>query len=129
MRGNVRRDHLGIALRYLESVDMIVTVWDGVVTAADWTQAIRAELANPDSALGNRRMTDARTAEVPGISEEQVEAILDEYKNVDVVVSRVRLAMVVTDGWNIAHGGRGRLTPVAPNMRRTVARSRSAREG
>jgi hypothetical protein len=47
-------------------------------------------------------MTDARSAEVPDISEEQVEAILDEYKNVDVVVSRVRLAMVVTEGWNIA---------------------------
>jgi hypothetical protein len=122
-------------------------------------------------------MTDARTAEVPDISEEQVEAILDEYKNVDVVVSPVRLAMVVPEGWNIAQvvqarmrafgvttvlfsdlrgvhlvryrpcrrdcdldrvtqsapeqsgGGRGRLTPVAPNMRRTVARSRSAREG
>jgi hypothetical protein len=93
---------LGIALQYLESVDLIVTVWDGVVTAAEWAEAIQAEIDDPDSALGNRRMTDARTAELPDISGEQVESILNAYKNVDVVVARVRLAMVVTQGWSLA---------------------------
>jgi hypothetical protein len=93
---------LGIALQYIESVDLIVTVWDGVVTAADWSEAIQAELDDPESARGNRRMTDARTARAPDISEQQVESILDAYKNVDVVVARIRLAMVVTEGWNLA---------------------------
>ena len=49
--------------RYIESEDLLVTVWHGPVTWEEWEAVARRQVGDPAWSGGQRRLTDARTAD------------------------------------------------------------------
>jgi hypothetical protein len=93
---------LGIAYRYLDDADVIVTVWDGVVTAAQWSEAVGRQVDSPAWLRGKRRLTDARTADTSAITAADVKTLSANYDLGVVNSVRARLAIVANEGWAIA---------------------------
>ena len=93
---------MGIARRHIEAVDLIITVWDGVIDPAAWSRAVDGEVAAPASAQANRRLTDARTADSSAVTYADVEAMAANLSGLSVDLTRVRLAIVATTGWQTA---------------------------
>ena len=93
---------MGIAHRYVEAADVIVTVWDGLVTPAEWSEVVRRQLAGPSSSRGKRRLTDTRTADPSSITASDVEAISATYERAEMETSGVKLAIVANKGWATA---------------------------
>jgi hypothetical protein len=92
---------LGIAYRFLDDADVIVTVWDGTVTPAEWADAIARHGESPEWLKGKRRLTDARTADPSGITPEDVDAVSANY-GPGIQATDARLAIVASDGWALA---------------------------
>jgi hypothetical protein len=93
---------VGIARRLVEGPDLIVTVWDGLVTAAEWADTVQSQVTDPNHSLSRRRLTDARTADSSNITEADVAAISTSYANAGVALSGVKLAIVANEGWATA---------------------------
>jgi hypothetical protein len=93
---------MGIAGRHIEAPDLIVTVWDGSVTAAEWADTVQNQVAYPSNSKSMRRLTDARTADSSNITEDDVAAISASYARSGVPLSGVKLAIVANEGWATA---------------------------
>ncbi len=93
---------MAIARRTIDTADLIVTVWDGTITAELWSSYVGQQVANPETAQASKRLTDARTADVVGIAEAEVEAISESFDRSDIRLSNTRFAIVATEGWHIA---------------------------
>ena len=93
---------VGIARRLVEGPDLIVTVWDGLVTAAEWAETVQSQVADENHARTRRRLTDARTADSSNITEDDVAVIAASYASSGVGLSGVKLAIVATEGWQTA---------------------------
>jgi hypothetical protein len=94
--------HVGIARRHIEGPDLIVTVWDGLVTAAEWADTVQSQVTDPNHSMSTRRLTDARTADSSNITGDDVAAISATYATSGVALSGVKLAIVATEGWETA---------------------------
>jgi hypothetical protein len=93
---------MGIAHRYLDSVGLLVTVWDGQVSAAEWLALAQRHVSEPGFAAGARRLTDATTADISAITPADVEAVSAVYQTHDFQMQDVRLAIVARAGFEIA---------------------------
>jgi hypothetical protein len=93
---------MGIAHRYLGDVGLLVTVWDGQVSAAEWLALARRHVSEPGFAAGTRRLTDATTADISAITPADVEAVTAIYHEHDFQMQEVRLAIVARAGFEIA---------------------------
>ena len=93
---------LGIARKFVEGADLVVTVWDGAVTAAEWAEVVQGQVGDARAHDGNRRLADLRTIDLSSITAADVEAITAAFQAVDIDRSRVRFAIVVDAGWGIA---------------------------
>ena len=93
---------MGIAYRYLDDADVVVTVWDGQVTPTEWGDAIARQVASPAWLRGKRRITDARTADPSSITPDDVDEASVHYDRDDVNKVDARLAIVANEGWTVA---------------------------
>jgi hypothetical protein len=84
---------MGVAYQYVEDADLIVTIWDGRVTSAEWTDLTRRQATDANFARARRRLADARTADVSSITDDALE-ISAIYQPADTNVGDVRLAIV-----------------------------------
>jgi hypothetical protein len=101
---------LGIAHRYIESEDLIVTVWHGPITWDEWEAVARRQVAHPASAAGRRRLTDARSADTSALTPEHAEAISEMYAATGLEVAGTQLAIVADDMSALAENVRRSLT-------------------
>jgi hypothetical protein len=92
---------MGIAYRYVEGANLIVTVWDGRVTSGEWADLARRQANDPTFLLARRRLTDARTAEASSIAGDAL-AISGMFQPADTNVGGVRLAVVTNYSREIA---------------------------
>ena len=93
---------MGIARRQIKGSDLIVTVWNGLVTAAEWADTVQSQVADRNHSLSTRRLTDARTADSSNITEDDVAVISASYGRSGVALSGVKLAIVANEGWETA---------------------------
>jgi hypothetical protein len=91
---------MGIAYRYVETASLIVTIWDGEITSAQWTDLALRQVNDPDWSQARRRLTDTRTADTSSITDADAHAISAIYQQANANGRAVRLAIV-------AHHGRG----------------------
>jgi hypothetical protein len=93
---------MAIAHRYIESAELIVTVWDGHIAADEWAAVARRQVAEPEWALGRLRLTDARTADTSDLTQSDIDGVSAIYRAADADLAGVTLAIVATDGWSTA---------------------------
>jgi hypothetical protein len=70
---------VGITYRLDKDQGLTVIVWDGVVTADDWRAHLRAIFDDPGWPPGPRNLTDLRSADVSGITDEEEADVLAMY--------------------------------------------------
>jgi hypothetical protein len=95
--GRQRGVVLGIAHRYIESEDLLVTVWHGPVTWEEWEALARRQVGEPASSAGRRRLTDARGADTSALTPDHAEAISAIYAATGAELSGTQLAIVADD--------------------------------
>lgn len=93
---------MAIGHRYVEAVDLLITVWDGVITRADWAEVARRQVADPGWAPGYRRLTDATSADVSALTNDDVEAVASIYRATGAEMRGVKLAIVAYEGFELA---------------------------
>jgi len=101
---------VGIAHRYIESEDLIVTVWHGPITWDEWEAVARRQVTHPSSSHGRRRLTDARTADTSALTPEHADAISQMYAATGLGIEGTQLAIVADD-----------MSALAENVRRSLA--------
>ena len=100
---------MGIAHRYIESEDLIVTVWHGPITWDEWEALAHRQVTHPASSYGRRRLTDARSADTSALTPEHAEAISEMYASAGLEIAGTQLAIVADD-----------MTALAENVRRSL---------
>ena len=100
---------MAIAHRYIDTENLIVIVWDGTVTAAEWADAVRRQIVDPNWSQARRRLIDARTADTSGLRPADAGAISVILQRADANVAAVRLAIVASHGREIARYAENRL--------------------
>jgi hypothetical protein len=93
---------MGIAHRYLDSVDLLVTVWDGRISGSEWLALAQRHVHEPGFAEGTRRLTDATTADISELTAADVEAVSAIYQQHGFEMRDVRLAIVARAGFELA---------------------------
>ena len=93
---------MGIAHRYLDSADLLVTVWDGPIRGEEWLALAQRHVNEPGFAEGTRRLTDATTADISELTAADVEAVSALYQEHALEMQEVRLAIVARAGFEIA---------------------------
>jgi hypothetical protein len=66
---------MGIACRLDQGLGLTLTVFDGVITGAEWMRQVRELFANPEWPPGRLSLTDLRTADAHLISDADRQAI------------------------------------------------------
>jgi hypothetical protein len=105
---------LGIAHRYIESEDLLVTVWHGPVTWEEWEAVARRQVGDPGWSRGQRRLTDARTADTSALTPDHAEAIAAIYAATGAELRGTQLAIVADD-----------MSALAENVRDSLAALRT----
>jgi hypothetical protein len=93
---------MGIAHRHLDTADLLVTVWDGPITGAEWLALAQRHVSEPGFAAGTRRLTDATTADISTLTAADVAAVSAVYQDNDFGMQDVRLAIVARAGFELA---------------------------
>jgi len=101
---------MGIAHRYVESEDLLVTVWHGPVTWEEWEALARRQVQEPRWSYGRRRLTDARSADTSALTPDHAEAIAAMYAATGVELHGTQLAIIAND-----------MTALAENVRDSLA--------
>jgi len=96
-------DVVGVAHRYIESDDLIVTVWHGVVTWEEWEDVARHQVRDATWSYGRRRLTDARSADTSGLTGDHADAISAIYEATGTGIGGTQLAIVANDVSTLAH--------------------------
>jgi hypothetical protein len=95
-------DLMGIAHRYIAAANLIAIVWDGTVTAGEWTAAARRQIADANWAQARSRLIDARTADTASLTAPDAGEISAILERAHPNVAGVRLAIVANQGREIA---------------------------
>ena len=93
---------MATAYRYVEAANVFVTVWDGMVTAAEWGDVARRQVVDPNWSRAQRRLTDARTADTSAITDDDANGISTVYMRADAEFSGVRIAFVANQSRDVA---------------------------
>jgi hypothetical protein len=93
---------MGIAHRYLDGIDLLVTVWDGRISGAEWLALAQRHVTEPGFAAGARRLTDATSADISDLTTADVDAVSAIYDEHGFEMQSVRLAIVARAGFEIA---------------------------
>jgi hypothetical protein len=84
-----------IAYRYVEAANLLVTILDGDVAAAEVLEFAHRQVADPNFSRAQRRLTDARTAGRCAITDDDSDAISAIYR---AAVANVRVKQAIVGG-------------------------------
>lgn len=94
---------VAIATEYVESDDLLVVVWDGVVSGSDWEAFARQRLADdPVWPRGKRRLADLTTFDPSQLSSTDIEAVTELFRERTGSIVGTRLAIVASSAWEKA---------------------------
>jgi hypothetical protein len=94
---------MGIASEYLEAEDVLIVVWDGLVSPADWEQFVRQRLRDdPNWPSGKRRLADVTTLDPSLLTSADVDVVTGLYHDRMENLVGTRQAIVATQGWDLA---------------------------
>jgi hypothetical protein len=93
---------MGIAHRYVETADLIVTIWHGQVTSAQWADHARRQVSDPNWSQARKRLTDTTTADTSILTDVDARAIAAIYQPASASVRGVRHAIVAHHNREIA---------------------------
>jgi hypothetical protein len=94
---------MGITSIYLEADDLMVGVWHGTVSGAEWQDFTRRQLADdPNWPPGKRHLTDLTTFDPSELNVEDLDVVAGLYSDRITKIARRRQAIVASSGWEIA---------------------------
>jgi hypothetical protein len=94
---------MAIASEYLEAEDLLVIVWDGVVTGDEWEEFARGRIAaDPRWPPGARRLVEVTTLDPSSLTPADVEANAELYRDRAANMIGTRTAIVAARAWDIA---------------------------
>ena len=92
-----------IASEFVEAEDLLVVVWDGIVTGEEWETFARDRIAaEPDWPLGSRRLVDVTTLDPSSLSPADVATNTDLYRDRTTRMVGARTAVIAAGAWDIA---------------------------
>jgi len=95
---------MGIASVYVEPGDLLVIVWDGKVTLAEWEESVRRQLDDEYGwRLGRRRLVDLTTADVSELESADVKHVVETTATRIRSVAGRRQAVVTAFDWQLAN--------------------------
>ena len=106
---------MGIAQRYVEAAELIVTVWDGSIVAEDWIESSRAQATDPNWSPSRKRLTDVSSADTSGLVAADVQAVTGLYRDAHTAMSGLRLAIVASAAWELARETERLFDPLGVN--------------
>lgn len=94
---------MGIASDYVESDDLLVIVWDGQVSGAEWKQNVGQQVADdPAWPRGRRRLIDLTTLDPSEINSSDIEVVIAFGRERIHAVAGRRQAVVAVLAWDLA---------------------------
>jgi hypothetical protein len=94
---------VGIGSEYIEAEDLLLVVWHGTVTGAEWEAFVRQRLLEePRWPIGKRRLADITTFEPSRLGPADVDTITDLYLDRLHNLVGSRQAIVASQGWDLA---------------------------
>jgi hypothetical protein len=94
---------MGIASQYLENDELLVVVWHGRVSGAEWEHFAREQLAgDPNWPIGKRRFADITTLEPSLLSLADIETVTALFRDRVHNLAGSRQAIVATLAWDLA---------------------------
>ena len=94
---------MGIASDYVESDDVLVIVWDGQVSGAEWKQNVGERLEDdPAWPRGRRRLIDLTTLDPSAIGVSDIEVVVAFGRERIHHVAGRRQAVVAVLAWDLA---------------------------
>jgi hypothetical protein len=94
---------LGIASDYVETDDVLVIVWDGQVSGAEWKQNVGKRLDDdPAWPRGRRRLIDLTTLDPSEITTSDIEVVIAVGRERIHHVAGSRQAVVAVLAWDLA---------------------------
>ena len=95
---------MGIASVYVEPGDLLVVIWDGKISLAEWEQAVRGQLDDESGwRQGRRRLVDLTTADVSELESADVKHVVETTAQRIQSVGGRRQAIVTTVDWDLAN--------------------------
>ena len=95
--------NVSIAYEFIERDDLLVVVWDGLVSGADWTEFVDQRMVdNPNWPPGKRAIADILTVDPSSLSVTDVAAVTGVYRTLARNFTGKRIAIVAAAGWDIA---------------------------
>ena len=92
---------MGIAYRYLDHEDLVITVGDAVVTRDELVAFAERQVADPMWPFGARRLADLTTVE-SDLSPDDVEAAAAVYAASNPTMRGVQHALIASRRWDLA---------------------------
>jgi len=94
---------MAIASEYVAAEDLLVVVWDGIVTGDEWEAFARSRLAaDPGWPPGTRRLVDVTTLDPSSLTPADVETNTNLYRGRNAQMVGTRTAIVAARAWDIA---------------------------
>jgi len=94
---------MAIATELLEPDDLLVIVWDGVVSGSDWEAHTRRRLADdPTWPSGTRRLADITSFDPSELTTPDVATVVELLRTRLSRLVGTRIAVVASSGWAIA---------------------------
>jgi hypothetical protein len=101
--GEDHEANLGIASDYVESDDVLVIVWDGQVSGAEWKHNVGEQLEDdPAWPRGRRRLIDLTTLDPSEITVSDIEVVIAFGRERIHYVAGRRQAVVAVLAWDLA---------------------------
>jgi len=87
----------------LQPDDVLIIVWDGVVSGSDWEAHTRRRLADdPSWPSGTRRLADITTFDPSALTSPEVAVVVQLLRCRTSRLVVTQIAVVAADGWEIA---------------------------
>jgi hypothetical protein len=94
---------VGIAAEYVEADDLLVVVWHGLVSGAEWRQFVGRRVTTQESwPAGRRRLADLSTLDPSLLSTADIENVLPLYRDRIGNLIASRQAIVAALAWDLA---------------------------
>jgi hypothetical protein len=94
---------MAIASEYVATEDLLVVVWDGIVSGDEWDAYARNRLADdPEWPQGSRRLIDVTGLDPSALTPADAEANADLYKERGANMVGTRTAIVASRAWELA---------------------------
>jgi len=105
---------VGIANRFVESMDLFVTVWDRVVGRDEWEAMARRQVADERWPYATRLLTDTTSFDPASLTREDVVAVATIFDENRRRLGGTKHAIIASRGWELARLFEVQIDPTGP---------------